>query len=246
MNLLVDLGNSRLKWALQRPGRLAMQAAVARDMDPRQVLDAAWADVAPPARVLAACVAGSAWCEALDQWAQARWGVRVEFAQAREAQCGVRAAYREPHTLGVDRWAALIAARALAPRGACIVDCGTAVTVDALDADGLHRGGVIFPGLALLRAALARGTEAIGSALGNEESVLARATPDAVAAGTLHGLAGAIARMVDEQSALAGPLAVLFTGGDAPKLQVLLRREVQLVPDLVLQGLARIADEAAT
>ena len=107
--------------------------------------------------------------------------------QAQPEQLGVKHCYAQPETLGADRWAALIAVRGLTKTNACIVDCGTAVTVDALAANGEFRGGAIFPGLQLLRASLLRGTGGIHAAEGKSDSAFGCSTPDAVAAGTLQG-----------------------------------------------------------
>jgi type III pantothenate kinase len=245
MNLLVDLGNSRLKWAWQAPGGLDVQTRALRGRGAQELYAEAWPGGDAPARVLAACVTGETWQSALAAFARRRWRVEVEFARAQPEQLGVKNGYRDPQSLGADRWVALIAARALSAGNVCVVDCGTAVTLDALAADGRHLGGAIFPGLSLLRESLARGTAAIGDRAGEAGGVLAQATADAVAAGTLHGLAGAIARIVAGQETLAGPLSLILTGGDAGALQPLLRREARLVPDLVLQGLARIAGGTA-
>ena len=104
-------------------------------------------------------------------------------------------------------------------------------------------GGTIFPGLRLLRDALVHGTEAIDAAEGDATHCLARSTADAVAAGALFGLAGAVERLIDEyRQALDGAMEVFLTGGDAPRLAPRLRVPVTPVPDLVLKGLARIAD----
>jgi type III pantothenate kinase len=241
MNLLVDLGNSRLKWAWQTRGQLSMHVHDARGRQPRDVLEEAWGKEPAPGRLLVASVAGEAWCAALEEYARARWNLAPEFARSQPEQLGVCSAYRNPEGLGVDRWVALIGARATAPGAVCVVDCGTAVTVDALSAAGEHLGGAIFPGLHLLRESLARGTHAIGFAIGDASSVLAHATADGVAAGTLFGLAGAIERLIAAQEQRAGPVRVLLTGGDAARLAPLLSHPVEQVPDLVLRGLARIA-----
>jgi type III pantothenate kinase len=230
---------------LQTPGTLTVPANAVREREPAAVLAETWDRLHAPDRVLVACVAGERWRAALAQFVRARWAVEVEFAQALPEQLGVRSGYRDPSSLGVDRWAALVAVRALTAGSACVIDCGTAVTVDALAADGRHLGGVIFPGLSLLRESLARGTDAIGAAPGDDGSVLARTTADAVAAGTLYGLAGAIGRLIAEQEAATGVMTVFVTGGDAERLRPLLKRDTRLVPDLVLQGLAHIAEGTA-
>jgi type III pantothenate kinase len=106
----------------------------------------------------------------------------------------------------------------------------------------VFRGGVILAGLTLARAALLERTQGIRAPDGASGSCLARSTADAVAAGSLYGLAGAIDRVLDEQAAALGIApAVLITGGDAPLLQPLLRHAAEHVPELVLEGVARLA-----
>jgi type III pantothenate kinase len=159
---------------------------------------------------------------------------------------GVTNRYHEPATLGADRWAALIAARQQSQAAQCVVDCGTAMTVDALSAAGEFLGGVILPGISMARAALLANTQGIRVAEGDEGSCLARATGDGVAAGSVFGLAGAIERIVAEQRrALGADARVLVTGGDAPRLLPLLRGSVTHEPELVLKGLKLIAEAPA-
>jgi type III pantothenate kinase len=245
MMLLFDLGNSRCKWALLDPEPRPGDAFAYGD-DFSAALDRALAGLARPTRALAASVAGEERNTQLHDWLSARWGVACETVSARPQQLGVTNTYDEPARLGADRWAALIGARGLVAGAVCVVDCGTAVTVDALDAAGVFRGGVILPGLALQRAALRRGTHAVDETEGRSDSCLARSTAAGVAAGTLHGLAGAIDRVLDEQARALGAVPqVLLTGGDAPQLAPLLRHSALPVPDLVLRGLARIAEQPA-
>jgi type III pantothenate kinase len=270
MNLVLDLGNSRCKWALARPPGMAevrsakpsvneasftgqtqeqffrdaglMQGGVlAYGEDFARALDDSLHALARPEHVAAVSVAASGHLQTLERWVQRRWGLELQSVVTRAAQLGVTNAYRDPARLGADRWAALVAARARLPGAICVVDCGTALTIDALDRNGVHRGGVILPGLALMRDALLH-TQGVREVLGNAESPLAQSTADGVAAGTLFGLAGAIDRILDEQAALLGDTPqILITGGDAQPLLALLRHSVQHTPDLVLEGVARIA-----
>jgi type III pantothenate kinase len=242
MNLVFDLGNSRCKWALANIG-LKPGGAFAYGEDFAHTLENSFSALARPERVAAVSVAGAARLETLAQWLQSRWGLQLQRIAACAVQLGVTNSYKDPGRLGADRWAALIAARARLAGAVCVVDCGTAVTVDALDAHGVFRGGVILPGLALMRDALLRRTEGIRVAQGDAGSALAHSTADGVAAGTLFGLAGAIDRIVDEQAATLGSAPqVLITGGDAEPLRALLRHATQHLPDLVLEGVARIVN----
>jgi type III pantothenate kinase len=243
-DLLVDLGNSRLKWAQSGEGRWLPDAVVHRGRDVTALLNQFWSELSVPERVLLVSVAGDAPTRELEVWLQAHWQMVPQRVHAQREQLGVRNSYREPPTLGADRWAALLGARGLTQGACAVVSCGTAVTVDALSADGEFAGGVIVPGLHLWRQSLGRGTAGIGELEGSDASCLARATADAVAAGALFGLAGAIERILDEQQrALQSEFDVFITGGDAALLMTRLARPVIEVPDLVLKGLLRVSEE---
>jgi type III pantothenate kinase len=242
MNLLVDLGNSRLKWARAAPGQWATGTVLHAQQDLAALLDGAWAELEKPKRILMASVAADTTRDALAEWCRCRWALEPLVIRAQQEQLGVKHCYARPETFGADRWAALIAVRGLTQANACIVDCGTAVTVDALAASGEFRGGAIFPGLRLLRESLLRGTGGIHGVEGKVDTALGCSTPDAVAGGTQHGLIGAVALLVAEQiAALGGEAEVFLTGGDAPLVRGHLKPPVREVPDLVLKGLARIA-----
>ena len=243
MDLLVDLGNSRLKWAQSAANTWHTGAALHAGQHMETVLDTAWGKFARPERIVMSSVAVPEARDALLAWCQRRWSLAPVVIQAQAEQLDVKHCYAQPETLGADRWAALIAVRGLTKANVCIVDCGTAVTVDALAANGEFRGGAIFPGLQLLRASLLRGTGGIHAAEGESDSAFGCSTPDAVAAGTLQGLIGAVTRLLEEQMRVLGAGTQVFvTGGDAPLLLPHLRIPAKEVPDLVLRGLARIAD----
>jgi type III pantothenate kinase len=252
MNLLLDVGNSRVKWALTdgrawHAGEGFAHAAATLVAQ----LDRTWGALAPPARVVASNVAGADVQGAITAWLQARWpGVPVHFLAASAAAHGVINRYREPARLGADRWAALIGARHAYTGPLCILDCGTAVTVDALNDAGEFLGGVILPGLGLARTALRQRAPGIDSIDGDETRCLARSTADAVAAGTLYGLAGGLERLLREFGAVLGAaMGVVITGGDAPRVLPYLQARVPYAwhaePDLVLRGLARVAGSLA-
>jgi type III pantothenate kinase len=244
MHLLIDLGNSRLKWVQHATG-LWRTGAVPLDGEKNfeSLLDKAWGKITKPQQVIVCSVSSPQRLNALEHWIQARWSVPSHIVRPQAELLGVKNLYRNPQQLGADRWAALIGARGLTTQAACVVDAGTAVTVEALSAGGEFLGGAIFPGLQLLRDSLARGAEAIAPAEGNAADCLARSTADGVAAGTLFGLAGAVERLLDEyRRTLGETMQIFLTGGDAPALAAHLRVSATMVPDLVLKGLARIAD----
>ena len=247
MLLALDLGNSRFKWALTDGRAWTGGGARAYDHDFPAALDGALGGIAPPGAAAFVSVTTPERAAQLEQWLQGRWSIVARRINATASALGITNQYEQPERLGADRWAALVAARAHCAGAVCVVDAGTAVTIDALDARGMFRGGVIVPGLALQRAALQRGTESVGGAPETNGSCLARNTAAAVAGGTLYGLVGAVDRVLDEQAqVLGGKPAVLVTGGDGPRLLPLLRHNAEAVPDLVLHGVARLsAVEAA-
>lgn len=242
MMLLVDCGNTRLKWAVSEPGLWRTGVLSLAEGAAETLLDQHWRDLPKPQHAVVCCVAGEATLAAIDRWLRAHRDVAPVVFRSAARTLDIANGYREPASLGADRWASLLGARGLTRELVCVVDCGTAVTIDALSAAGEFVGGVIFPGLRLLRASLVRGTDAVRPPAGSDASCLGLSTADAVAGGTLFGLAGAIERVLREQETrFAGNAHVLMTGGDAELLAARIARPLQHVPDLVLQGLARFA-----
>ncbi len=248
MILLVDIGNSRIKWALSESAIFQAQGIATYQGTPlADVFTATWGTLTPPSRVLAANVAGKAMAAALRTWVDTTWGLDVEFLIPRRKACGVTNAYVEPPRLGADRWAALIGAHARVPGNVCVIDCGSAVTIDALDAKGQHLGGLIIPGLTMMHNALIQNTGGISEqamAKGdNKVSVLARDTQGAVTGGALYTLIAVIDRVTADLAAdMQAPLARVICGGDAERLLNLLAENYRYEPDLVLHGLAIIAE----
>jgi type III pantothenate kinase len=241
--LLVDLGNTRLKWVSFGAPAWRPQAALVRNHRLPDVLSELWGSLPRPKAVVVASVSDRDASKALRDWSNSAWSIVPYFVAAQPAFLDVCNGYRDPSMLGADRWAALIGARGETKNSACVVDCGTAVTIDALNADGEFRGGVILPGIELMRDALTRGTAAVRESAGDETSCLGRTTADAVAAGSVYGLAGAIERVVHEFGELLDmPMELLITGGDADRVAAHVLRPARRIPDLVLKGLARVAE----
>jgi type III pantothenate kinase len=240
MKLFVDVGNSHVKWARCEDGAWKPGSTLpTRQEDLRAALMEAWSELPSAEQVVVCSVAGDAPYTAVASASQALWQLPVKRFVATAECAGVRNRYEDPAALGGDRWAALIGARRQYDGAQCVVDCGTAVTVDALDGDGVFLGGVILPGLALLRSALASGTAGAKELSGSEGDCLARSTADGVAAGTRFGLAGAVERLVAEhRRKLGAGMRVVLTGGNSASLVPLLDLDTTFIPDLVLRGLA--------
>jgi type III pantothenate kinase len=249
MTVLVDIGNTRMKWATLAGGELVRRgSAVHRDSLDGAI--AAFANALPPrAHIIAANVAGESVADRLRALVSAREGASLELVATTAQRFGVRCAYADPSRLGVDRWVAVLAAYHAAGGGAaCAIDAGTAVTFDAVDASGAHLGGLIFPGMRLLTAALDRNTSNIGRtaeapAVARGLDLLGRTTDAAVGHAAWLALAAALDRAVATvEQALGTRPAVYLTGGDAEALQGWLETRAELRADFVLEGLALFAE----
>jgi len=241
MILAVDAGNTRVKWGLYADDWVEQGACATAGP---QALPEQWRTLAPTA-VIVSNVAGSSVQQAIAD-AAATLGHTPRFIVAAARQCGVRSSYRDPATLGCDRWAALIGAWALHPGACVVVNAGTAMTVDALSAEGLFLGGFIVPGFDLMRRALDANTAGLALQPG-EVRFFPDNTGDAIASGAAHALAGAVERMAAFMSqAGGGPDRVLLSGGWADALQPMLALETLRVDNLVLEGLVAIAREVSS
>jgi type III pantothenate kinase len=251
VRLLVDVGNTRVKWATDEDGRLSAQHAAAHahwsvDDWELELFDGQRID-----SVAAVSVAGSDSRQALVAAATRRGIDDVRFFATTAAACGVRNAYRDPALLGVDRWAAVIGAHHLfGAHACCVVDVGTAATIDAVDAHGRHLGGFIVPGPGLMVRSLLSGTSdlAVHTAAStvNAATLFADNTRDAIERGCRVTLAALIDRSHGELARAAGEVpALVVTGGAAAEIVPYVLARLELVPDLVLYGVSRLARDGS-
>lgn len=242
MILLLDIGNTRLKWGWLQSGTQLLPGGVVVHGFELTGLQEAWADQPRPRRVVAASVAGERFNNQLSVLVKFLWGVQVEWARSGESVAQMLTVYPEPQRLGVDRWAAAVGAYLASKRAVCVVDCGSAITFDAVTAEGKHLGGLIVPGWRLMRLALHQGTAGLPFVEADEIRVIASDTASAIGSGTLLGAAamvdGLAQRIVDS---MEGEVELWLTGGDAIFLQSQLSLPFTYAPDLVLQGLAAIS-----
>jgi type III pantothenate kinase len=239
MILVVDAGNSRIKWAFYEYGEWLAQGAVSHQDLVR--LGEAWKPYGAPTAIAVSNVAGEKIRSALSLLF-ARFRVPPIWVAAGLQQCGVWNHYEQPNQLGSDRWAALIAARHIHPGPALVVNAGTAVTIDALSAKGEFLGGLILPGVRLMLEVLSQKTAGLRVDHGEFKAFPAN-TRDAVYSGAIHAVLGGIGRMrqamVDEDR---GEPLTLLSGGAAPLLEPHVAPPARAVENLVLHGLARIAE----
>jgi type III pantothenate kinase len=249
--LLVDIGNTRIKWARLR-GRSPVDAqAFAHEGDARAV--AALMRRAPRGveRIVAVSVAGARFERALIQAARSRFDIAPQFVQSTRTACGVTNGYRDVWRLGADRWVGVIGAFHLARgqagvRDALVANVGTALTVDLVTAAGRHRGGAIVPGPVTMVESLLAGTHGIRrrarGVRASARRLFAADTASALAGGSRFAAAAFIDRAVAEaMRALGSPPLLILSGGAAPELRPLLATRARIVPDLVLRGLAACA-----
>lgn len=248
--LLIDLGNTRIKWAwLSGAGKEPEDAGAARTGD--GLANRSFLDGKEAVTGAVACnVAGIELGRKLTGLVRERLDVELVFVQARASACGVTAAYANPLNLGADRWAALIGAHALGPADYCIIDAGSTVTMDLLLADGRHLGGYIAPGREMSLAAMAKGTAELASRLKDHSGRPQDLAPgtdsaEAMEKGTLAAQLGMIRSGMERLATRGGGSPVLLlTGGGAHDLVATGQLpEAQVVPDLVLRGLAALAVE---
>ena len=241
--LLLDAGNTRLKWAWvresltdgSRPGGDWLAEGACRYED-FAALAEAWAQIGLPVRVFGANVAGVERVKAVEQYWRQR-GILVEWANTQVAICGVHNSYQSPEQLGVDRWSALVGAWRRVRKPCLVVSAGTALTVDSLDANGEFLGGMILPGRQMMQASLLVGTHAVATVDG-EVADYPRNTADAVATGIAVAMIGAVQKAYVSLSAMHGSAPeCLLTGGDAAWLSSLLPFGCTIAPRLVLEGL---------
>ncbi|MDD3676262.1 MAG: type III pantothenate kinase [Thauera propionica] len=237
MILLIDAGNTRIKWRLladaSAPAALDEGALGHDGIDALGQLRTRHPG---PLRVVGSNVAGT---DVADRITAALAVNAVEWLCPTQHACGVRNLYDIPGQLGADRWAALIGAHHTHAQACLVVTAGTATTADLLSADGDFLGGLILPGVDLMQASLARGTAQLPLAEGRFVPQ-PRCTVDAIRSGCLHAQAGAIERMFRQIATERGALCLLG-GGAADSFAGLLDIPLRRIDNLVLCGLAVIA-----
>lgn len=247
--LLIDIGNSRLKWgvlhdgAIRRTGHITQEAigdkglAALTSKLPRDVNTA-----------LASNVAGSSFATRLSGVVGMHCDCDIHFVRTEKQACGVTNSYRQPRHMGVDRWVAMIGAWNEFEAACLIVDAGTAVTIDAIDNSGQHLGGQILPGVRLMAGALTSQTSDIPAvqprpgAAARGLAMFASSTSRAVEQGSINAVVGAVERAAWTLEENGIEPEIVLTGGDASRILKSLDDEAMHRPHLVLSGLAQILE----
>jgi type III pantothenate kinase len=236
--LALDAGNTRVKWGVH--DGTAWRATGAVEIAATAMLAAAWSGAPAPMRAIACNVAGPEVRRALEE-ACARSGIALEVIASPASQLGVTNGYREPAQLGPDRWAALVAAHALVGGHKLVVNAGTALTVDALTAEGRFLGGLIVPGPAMMRRALGEGTAGLRLTDGRF-APFPQSTPDAITSGAIQAAVGAVLRMATALATQGSEVErIVLSGGAAREIEPHLPIPAAIHENLVLDGLRLIA-----
>ncbi len=251
--LAVDVGNTRLKWALYPSAApdaqpVAAGAEFLENID--KLADGEWAGLQAPERMLGCCVAGDAVKRRVEEQMEELWIVPAHWVVASAAEAGVINGYDHPTRLGADRWVAMIGARhrmlAQGPqRPMVVVMVGTAVTVEAVDAHGRFLGGFILPGHGIMLRALESGTAGLHVPTG-EVREFPTNTSDALTSGGTFAISGAIERMVQHVRRRCGEEpACYMTGGAGWKMAPHMSVHFELLESLIFDGLLVIAQSRA-
>ena len=232
--LIADIGSTHVAWRLGEASGRAPHHGCPGSIVTSRVEER-------PDRVVAGGVAAPLVLREFADAIAAHWGIPPNMLAATASAHGVRNGYRRPEALGIDRWAAIVAAFVRFGGPVLVADCGTALTVDCVDAAGRHQGGWITPGLGLLREALARGTRLAAvppAAALVGDGVFGKDTEEAVVLGCVNALAGTLERARREAArGCTAECRLLLTGGDAEIVASRLPADWQVAPRLVLDGL---------
>ncbi|MEM1090309.1 MAG: type III pantothenate kinase [Pseudomonadota bacterium] len=242
-DLLIDLGNTRLKWTRAGSEGLEPSRQLGCDQPLAPALARAWDKLETPRRIAVVSVGARPVRETLNEWIRGRWSCPISHAES-AATAQVRApleetarfvvnSYADPQQMGADRWIAMLGAASLCRGAFAVVDAGTALTVDVVGDDGQHRGGWILPGRALMHRSLSRGTAAVRPDLIDSDGAFGQDTRTCVAGGVSAAVLGAL-QLLDRQ--LPPDCQLLVCGGDGRWLSQHLPR-ARYEADLVLQGL---------
>lgn len=244
MWLLFDIGNTRLKWRWANAGGFLDGESEQLPVpgDEAQFLARCVTGGYVPEKIVISNVAGVRFDHALRDCSQAKWGISPHFVRPSNDEYGIINGYDDPASLGVDRWCALIGARVRMPGKLCIVDCGTAVTLDVLSPSGQHMGGLVLPGIRAMIRALTSSANGLRLDIDAPEGrfSLGHNTEDCVTAGIIAAISGSIEFALNRLGSEERPTVVL-TGGNAAIIAAALACPSRVEQDLVFYGLAEVA-----
>lgn len=241
LHLFVDIGNTRIKWSYGDMDRQTLDSSQVFQhrgaTDITAQLNQYWLILQPPTHVWVSGVAGSMIENQISEWVSLNWDVEALFIKVIQQLSRITSQYSLT-TIGVDRWMALLGLESRYQLPAIVVDCGTAMTADILVEGPMHLGGLIMPGLTLMRESLNQGANALPVITDCKFYGVGCNTEQAISSGLLNAAAGMVERLVAQVKQLDYPAPQLVvTGGDAEMIAPVLGGEVSIEPDLVLYGI---------
>ncbi|MGB5625421.1 MAG: type III pantothenate kinase [Woeseiaceae bacterium] len=249
--LLLDVGNSRIKWGILDKGEIRRTGHVSQDRIRSKGLQVLTTRLPRHVdEVFISNVAGTSFATRLSGVVGMHCDCDVRFARAQKQGWGVRNSYTQPRRMGVDRWVAMVGAFAELHGSCLVVDVGTAITLDAIDSGGTHLGGQIIPGIAAMTNSLVSSTSDIPSVRplpprkGPSMQMFGCNTAAAVREGAANAIAGAVDRAIQTLRSNRYKPTVILTGGDASRILEALSVTPMHRPHLVLQGLAHMLENA--
>lgn len=251
MILTVDIGNTRVKWVLYQDSVMLDHGVFGYTLETFREVVASAKMPLKDVEVFISNVSGLETERLFIEILNASGCKKYVFAQSQREQCGVTNSYGDFSQLGVDRWLAMIAGfnheKKLPEESVCVIDCGTAVTLDMVDTRGIHLGGVIAPGFQLMRSMLlqsANGISGLSKSMDVSSMSLAKTTDEAVDQGCAQILIGGLDAMISRYfSCQSSNMCCLVTGGDGAWVAGSLEFEALFVPMLVNDGLQCISRE---
>lgn len=247
--LLVDVGNSSVKWGMLNENNLSSMSQQLHHKDIKaSFFINCWESLDKPEKILLSCVANQKILEALEQACDQLWATQVINISSAKEGFGLVNGYKQPLELGSDRWCSMIAALNETNSDFIVISCGSAVTIDVVTRSekqdsGMHQGGYILPGLAMMKKSLEKQTAdvKVDSEFKNVTLLPAKSTTDCVDSAILLSVVKLIETVYEQQRKLNKNTKCILSGGDASLVAELLSIEYLLMPDLVLRGLAVIS-----
>ena len=245
--LLIDIGNSSVKWEHIERGSTINVSAMSQQYYPEKVSSSffieSWKTLDNPENIMVSCVANQQVWQALEQACEQLWAIQVKRITSVKEGFGLVNAYNEPSDLGSDRWCAMIGASHEIDSDFIVVSCGSAITIDVVKLSGKHLGGYILPGLAMMKKSLGTYTAEVKVDLNLSKSDLtpSNTTKGCVNSAVYLSVVKLIEAVFEQQAKQSKSVQCLLTGGDAAFVAELLSIKCVMMPDLVLRGLAVIA-----
>ncbi len=239
MNLLIDIGNQNIKWCCgEKYGIFTAEPSTFL-----KSVEQNWAQLQNVKCLFVVNVGTSEIFEKIKQYARHQLNASLIEIETSVKCCGIKNGYQNAMELGADRWVALIGARAIHSQSSIVVDCGTAITVDALAADGTFVGGSILPGFHLSKITLCSKTSKIDEFQELKPTIPATSTVHAVSSGIVFGIVGGVELLIKKYLEMVGASSkLLITGGDAELIVEHSSFKYEHVPNLVLRGLLQISE----